>query len=104
MYDIKGVGLRIRQLRKEMNMTQEELGSVFGSEASTICRIEKGTQAMSIDYVIDIADYFGVTVNFLLCGEQMIDNEVTAKYNNVPEDKRYLVKKVLLGVLDAFVE
>ena len=55
MYDAKKTGERIRDLRKQKKMTQEQLAAVFKTESSVICKIETGKQTISIDYVVDIA-------------------------------------------------
>ena len=104
MYVTEEVGLRIKSLRKEKNMTQEELGAVFGSEASTICKIEKGLQAISIDYAMEISSFFGVTINYLLYGDQLIDDEVTSKFKSIPNEKKDLAKSAVLCMLDAFLQ
>ena len=103
MYDKKEVGKRIKVLRKEQTLTQENLSESLGFEASTICKFETGSQSLSIEYAFLIADYFGVTINYLLCGDQLVDDEVTDKYNKVPEEEKAKAKKALLGVLDAFI-
>ena len=75
MYDAKEVGKRIKNLRKQKGMTQDELAAVFKTESSAICKIETGKQTMSIDYLISFADYFGVSVDYLLNGESVVDDE-----------------------------
>lgn len=104
MYDKKDVGKRIKVLRKERRLTQEKLSESLGFEASTICKFETGSQNLSIEYAFLIADYFGVTINYLLCGDQLIDDEVTEKYKKISEDRKILAKNTILGVLNAFLQ
>ena len=59
-------GDRLKLLREEMNITQEELGVFFGFSDATINRYEKGQRQPSTEMLCKIADYFCVSVDYLL--------------------------------------
>jgi transcriptional regulator with XRE-family HTH domain len=59
-------GDRIRYLRKKHNLTQQELASKFYLNKSSISRYERGNQLPEHDLLEKIADYFNVSVDYLL--------------------------------------
>lgn len=64
---LNNIGERIKTLRKRSGMTQEELSDKLGFHTkSAISKIEKGHREPSIGTLILIADYFNVSVDFLL--------------------------------------
>ena len=103
MYDSKKTGERIRDLRKQKKMTQEQLAAVFKTESSVICKIETGKQTISIDYVVDIASYFEVSIDYLINGENVIDNEITTAFAKVPYCKKGLVKKLIIDLINVSI-
>ncbi len=56
-YDQKESGQRIKYLRKEHGMTQEQLASILNIGVSTIGKIEIGYSGLSIDLLLDISDF-----------------------------------------------
>ena len=58
---------RLKELRVREGITQEQLAEAIGVERSSIGKYE-GKQAIvpSVDVLKSLADYFGVTVDFLL--------------------------------------
>lgn len=53
---------RIRELRKERKMTQEELALAVGTTRQTITSIEVGKYTASLVLAYKIARYFGLTI------------------------------------------
>lgn len=47
--DYKELGKRVRKLRKELNLTQEQLAEKLGISVSFLGHIERGTRIASID-------------------------------------------------------
>lgn len=57
---------RLKELRKEKKLTQEELASEIGVNEKTISRWENGESTIKSDKAQALADYFGVSVGYLL--------------------------------------
>lgn len=55
---IKALGKRIKELRKEQAISQDQLAFEVGIRREQVIRIESGTQNTSIDIVRKIADNF----------------------------------------------
>ncbi len=59
-------GNRLRQLRKEDSLTQKELAAKLGLAFSTISMYERGIREPDFETTEAIADYFNVSMDFLL--------------------------------------
>lgn len=57
---------RIRQLRLERGINQKDLGNALGVSKQSVSNWENGNIMPSIDLLVRIADYFGVTTDYLL--------------------------------------
>lgn len=64
--DYKALGHRIRQQRKLMKMTQEELASVSDVSTSYIGHIERGIKHCSLETLICICNALDIPPNSLL--------------------------------------
>ena len=58
------ISQRIRDLRREHNLTQEQLADITGVTKSTISRIENG-DSVTDDIALTLAKYFGVSLDYL---------------------------------------
>ena len=58
--------MRIKELRKSKRISQIKLGMDLNMSQNTISRYETGEREPSISDLIRIADYFGVSVDYLL--------------------------------------
>lgn len=59
-------GERLKQLRNSKNLNQTELGKILGVEKSTISMYENNNSRPDDEIKIKIANYFNVTVDYLL--------------------------------------
>lgn len=59
-------GERIRKLREEANINQPQLAQVLGVQTATINRYENDVREPEYVTLIKIADYFNVSVDYLL--------------------------------------
>lgn len=60
------VGDRIKLLRNEKNISQEALAKSITSNQKQISKWERGQIEPNIDMLKKLADYFGVTVDYLI--------------------------------------
>lgn len=74
-YDPQEVGLRIKKLRKQSGITQEQLAETLNITVNQLYRVESGLSAGSVDLVVEISVHLGVSLDYLLLGkEQPRDN------------------------------
>lgn len=61
-------GKRIRMLRKQLGLTQEQLAEELHISDVHLRRLETGRSTGSVDLVIEIAAFFNISVDYLLLG------------------------------------
>lgn len=66
--DIK-VGVRIRKVRKNLNLSQEEFAKKIGISQGHLSKIERGEQLPDKPLIMSIAYSFGINDSWLLTGE-----------------------------------
>lgn len=57
---------RLKDLRVDNDMTQKELADIFGISQQTLSDYEKGKYDLPNDLLIKYADYFKVSVDYIL--------------------------------------
>jgi transcriptional regulator with XRE-family HTH domain len=70
---------RLKALRREKRITQQQIADRFGVTKSTVSRWEKGSFEPDTEKLKEIADYFGVTVDYLLGNDE--NQEIKDKKN-----------------------
>ncbi len=56
----------IRKLRNEKQISQTTLANVIGKTQQTVSHMEKDRDRISIESLITLADYFGVSTDYIL--------------------------------------
>lgn len=75
----KKIGSFLRELRKEQRITQEDLAEKLNVSSRTISRWETGSNMPDISLLIEIADFFDVSIPEIINGErksEKMDEEV----------------------------
>lgn len=74
----KKIGAFLRALRHEKNLTQEQMSEIFNVTNRSVSRWENGVNMPDFDIVIEIANYFDISIEEFLDGERkkkMIDKK-----------------------------
>ena len=61
-----GFASRIKALRKQKKLSQEQLGAVIGVSKYAVYLYEKGTNFPDARGLVALADYFDVSIDYLL--------------------------------------
>jgi len=88
---------KLQELRKGRGLTQEELAEALFVSRTAISKWESGRGYPSIDSLKEISNYFSVSIDDLLSGEQLIfiaEKENKSNLNSICD--------LLLGVVDLF--
>ena len=86
---------KLQALRKQKNMTQEELAQALYVSRTAISKWESGRGFPSIDSLKSIARFFGISVDDLLSGEEILTiAEADQKH------KHRLLRDLYLAMLD----
>ena len=59
-------GENLKQLRKSRGLTQKDFGTMVGLSKAVVSKYETGMGYPSFDVLVRIAQYFGVTTDYLL--------------------------------------
>lgn len=81
-------GERLKRLRRENNVTQGELANFIGVVASAVGKYERLPQSYpSVEALIKISDYFKVSIDYLLKGDNSssgVANTIRGHVSNSP--------------------
>lgn len=61
--------LRLKELRKSKSLNQSQVANAIGISQRAYSNYEIGTREPDINTIIKLADYFNVTIDYLLCHE-----------------------------------
>jgi transcriptional regulator with XRE-family HTH domain len=73
---LAAVGPRLRELRKQREMTLAHLADATGITVSTLSRLESGLRRPSLDLLLPIAQAHGVSIDDLVRGQTVRDPRV----------------------------
>ena len=68
--DQQKIGAFLKELRKEKDVTQEQLAETLNVSRRTVSRWETGSNMPDLDILIEMADYYNVDIRELLDGER----------------------------------
>lgn len=71
--------MNIKDIRVRKNLTQAQVAAALGVSSVVYSRYETGTRQPSVDIIIQLAEIFGVTVDYLL-GRQDVENSTLSEY------------------------
>lgn len=97
------IGPRIQRLRKERNMTAEELGVELGVSTSHISQIEQGCRKMSVDLLYRLMEVLSVDANTLLavseCACVGVEVSVDEELAELPKEQQVYFKSIFLQMI-----
>ncbi len=108
--DQQRIGLFLKELRKEKNLTQEQLAEMLNVSNRTVSRWETGNNMPDLSILVDLADFYNVDVREIIDGErkeratEQESRETLVKLSNYSKEKEaFLLKKITLTILIGFV-
>lgn len=91
-FDYISLGERIRKIRKQKHMTQEQLAEACNLSTAHIGHIERGTRALSIESLITISKILNVSTDYLLLDvSNSVDKNLSSILNAIvdADDDKY---------------
>ena len=99
--DQKKIGSFLKELRKEQGITQEHLAEKLNVSGRTISRWETGSNMPDISLLVEIAEYFDVSIPEIINGERKSENmneevkEVAEKLSDYADaEKENIIKNI----------
>lgn len=65
---------RLEELRVDHDLTQQNVAELLGCQREVYRRYEKGVRDIPIDFLIKLADYYKVSVDYILEREKLTEN------------------------------
>ena len=101
---LKLIGARIRELRKEQGLTQEDVADMAKLNPSYYGRIERGEINVTVDTLLKIADALKVDLTSLLGLPQLkndlSEKELRAKLRKVIENEKAERLQALIMIME----
>lgn len=69
--DTKRIGMFLKELRKQNNMTQEQLGERLGVTNKTISRWETGNYMPPIECLKHLSELYIISINEIISGKRL---------------------------------
>lgn len=108
--DQQKIGRFLKQLRNEKNLTQEELAEKLNVSGRTVSRWETGANMPDISLLVEIAEFYDVSIPEIIDGERKSENmneevkETGIKMAEYAEkEKELLTKRVCIISVIGFV-
>ena len=57
---------RLRDLREDMDLRQEDVAKILGISQTVYSRYERGYQTIPVSHLLRLADFYGVTTDYIL--------------------------------------
>ena len=87
----------LRKLRNEKGLTVRALGSIVGVVGAQIGHYETGHSALSAEMAIKLADYFGVSTDYLLGVTEIREkpDDIVKKYEQLLKEQNDQKDKII---------
>ncbi|MBO3446390.1 helix-turn-helix transcriptional regulator [Clostridium sp. CCUG 7971] len=76
----------LKKLRKEKNLSQEQLAKMLNVSRQAVSKWESGKTYPDIDNLILLRDIFNITLDDLIINESKIKDEETIEINDLPNN------------------
>lgn len=103
--DIIGLGLRIKEIRKQQHLTQEMLAERINVSPHYIYEIERGLKNMSLATLTDISCALKVSTDYLLFGyaahekNELEIDQLDVLLQSLPPQKRQNINCILEAMI-----
>ena len=65
--DMKEIGKRIKEIRIEQGLSQQQFGALLSVSQDTVSLWENGKAVPTAEFLIAVAQQFDVSVDYILC-------------------------------------
>jgi len=103
--DTKKIGMFLKELRKQNNMTQEQLGERLGVTNKTISRWETGNYMPPIESLKRLSDIYIISINEIISGKRLneenykmeAEENITVAFEQM-ESKKIKIDKFMIAL------
>lgn len=99
---LQDIGLRIRQKREFLDLTQEKAAEILDISQTHYKNIEHGRTNMSLDLLMDICSAFDLDPTYILTGRTIQQNPIIDFYNSIPDHKKQHMDDAMRALYQLF--
>ena len=96
------IGKRLYKRRKEMGLTQEAMAERLGMSLTFYGEIERGRKRLSIDNILMVYEQTGMNPDYLLTGEEPLEQAAMEIFRNCPEEKRPVLEQIFSNLTEMY--
>lgn len=93
------MGKRLRKCRLNSGLTQENMAEFLDISIKHYSEVERGITGLSVSKLIQLSDFFHVSLDYLIKGEESNKNFLpplfTELYDSCPEEKKFYLMELL---------
>ena len=99
--DLKGIGVRIRFQRENLNLSRERFAEIVGLSTFYIGQIERGDRSMSLETLIKVSNTLNISTDYILQGKSLymenmyvleaVEDSYKEEINNEVKDLLHLI-------------
>ena len=101
--DQEKIGAFLKELRKEKDLTQEQLAEKFHVAARTVSRWETGRNMPDLSLLVELADYYDVDIREILDGERKSESMEKEEKETLLKVAEYADKQKRQAILRAVI-
>lgn len=96
--DLRGIGRRIQNRRKQKGYTQEQLAEMMNVSIQMVSNLERGNKSIRIDNLINLSQILDISTDYILTGKETTDDiqALTARITQLPDRERKMIE-LLVG-------
>ena len=92
------LGSRIKELRKEKHLTQQQLADLINVTKVSVCCYEKGSRTPNLETFLDLVRVLETTPDYLLGADVKVVSEEDEEYSVVlPKEDIQIIKEIFMG-------
>lgn len=89
--DYSLLGYRIRQIRIERHVSQQQMAKKLNFSQQHIGNVERGTAHPSLDLLVNISNVLNISIDYLL--QDSLNQNIVGKPGNIISDVQYFLDK-----------
>lgn len=100
--DFSVIGKRIKNVRAERGMTQEQLASRAGIVVKHLSSIERGQSGISLATLIEVAEVLEVSTDYLLLGKEPQHTMLSNAFKDLGARESYYLEQIISNFIHCF--
>ncbi len=95
--DLREIGKRIHDRRKQMGLTQEQLAEKMNVSIQMVSNLERGNKAIRIENLIRLSKILEASTDYLLTGRETAGDiqGLAARMGRLPENNRKMIEVLI---------